>query len=204
MARAFFSGLSMLCLVVVLACAGCASSAPCRFYQLSSLKAEGVASNESSYEKRITVAIGPLRMPDYLDRPQIVTRSAANGLKLAEFDRWAGSLEKDAERVLVEDISALLPADRFLVIPWFSASELAGSSLYRIEINIIRFEGTLGGSVSLKAQWALFHREKGLLLRRESTIREQVRGADYGALVTALSDTLASLSREIAHAFTSL
>jgi uncharacterized lipoprotein YmbA len=193
----------MLCLLFALVCAGCASSVPCRFYQLSSLKAEGVASNESSHEKRITVAIGPLRIPDYLDRPQIVTRSAANELRLAEFDRWAGSLEKDTDRVLVEDISALLPADRFLVIPWVSASESAGSSLYRIEINIIRFEGTLGGSVSLKAQWAIFHREKGLLLRRESIISEQVHGASYGALVTALSDALTSLSREIAHAITS-
>jgi len=55
---------------------------------------------------------------NYLDRPHIVSRAGRNKLKLSEFDRWAGSLERDVARVLVEDISSLLPADRFSIVRW--------------------------------------------------------------------------------------
>lgn len=193
--------LTMLALgLLLMTCAGCASTVPSRFYQLNSLKTGDALTVAGAHEQAVILAIGPLRIPDYLDRPQIVTRSGRSELRLAEFDRWAGSLEKDIIRVLAEDVSALLPADRFFVIHWVSASQSAASSLYRVEVNIIRFEGAPGESVMLNAQWAVFHREKGMLLNRESTIREEVRGAGYDALVSALSSALGGLSREIATA----
>ncbi len=204
MARFFPGGSYLRWLVFALICAGCASSTPSRFYQLSSLKTESAASEENPYDQRITVAIGPLRIPDYLDRPQIVTRSGKNEIILAEFDRWAGSLKADIVQVLTEDVSALMPRDRFLVIPWVSASEATGPSTYRIEVNIVRFEGAPNRSVTLRAQWTVFHNEKGLLLRGESVISEEVHGADYGSIVTALSNALAGLGRDIAHAVNSL
>jgi uncharacterized lipoprotein YmbA len=200
MARIFFREWYIPLLFLALLCAGCAGSVPCRFYQLSSLKGENAASYGNSRGQRVVVAVGPLRIPDYLDRPQIVTRSGANELRLAEFDRWAGSLERDTVRVLAEDLSVLLPADRYVVIPWISTWEGAEPSTYRIEVNIVRFEETAGGSVRLEAQWAVFHREKGLLLHRESVISEEVHGAGYGAVVAALSNALAGLSKDITNA----
>ncbi|MCL5022469.1 MAG: PqiC family protein [Nitrospirae bacterium] len=205
MARVFSRGLGTLFLAVsVTICAGCATSAPSRFYQLGSLKAESTAGKDSPHEQRIVVAIGPIRIPDYLDRPQIVTRSSRNELRLAEFDRWAGSIEKDIVRVLAEDISALLPEDRFFVTPWVSASQSVHPSPYRVEVNIARFEGAPGGSVLLKAQWSVFHREKGLLMSKESTVNQEVHGTTYEAFVIALSNALAGLSRDIQEALISL
>ena len=184
--------------------AGCAGSTPSRFYQLSSLKTESAIVKDNSHGERVAVAIGPLRIPDYLDRPQIVTLSGANEVRLAEFDRWAGSLEKDIVRALTEDISALLPPGRFYVMPWRSTPQAASPSLYRVEVNIFRFEGTPGGHVLLKAQWAVVHREKGMLFRRESNIREEVSGPTYKAFVAALSKTIVGLGRDISDAITSL
>ncbi len=203
MTRIVSGGFWVLCLGLLLS-AGCGGSTPSRFYQLGSLKAEPAASAEASPAERIVVAIGPLRIPDYLDRPQIVTRSGINEIRLAEFDRWAGSLERDTVRVLTEDISALLPADRFLVIPWVSASGSALPSLYRVEVTIVRFDGGPGSSVVLKAQWAVFKSGEGLLLHRESVIREEVHGPGYVDMVAALSDALAGLSKDIANTITSL
>ncbi len=203
MVQVFFRGLTVLALgASLLTAAGCASTAPSRFYQLESLKTANTVASPG--EQSVVVAIGPLRIPDYLDRPQIVTRSGPSELSLADFDRWAGSLEKDVIRVLTEDISALLPPDRFFVIPWVSSSQSSAPSLYRVEVNIIRFEGAPGRSVLLKAQWAVFHREKGMLLNRESVITEQVGGAGYDALVSAMSRALGSLGRDISAALSSL
>ncbi len=192
--NAVATGLLLMCV------AGCASSPPSKFYQLNSLKTETSTVKDDSLGERITVAVGPLRIPDYLDRPQIVTLSGRNELKLAEFDRWAGSLEKDIVRALTEDVAALLPPGRFYVMPWMSASQAASPSVYRVEVNVVRFEGTPGESVLLKVQWAVFHKEKGMLLRRESTIKEETSGKTYGAFVSAMSKALEGLSREIAQA----
>jgi uncharacterized lipoprotein YmbA len=152
---------------------------------------------DASPDQNLTIAIGPVRVPDYLDRPQIVTRSGKNELKLSEFDRWAGSFENDVNRVLVEDISSLLPADRFFVVRWTPRLESQVPVSYRVEVLVDRFEGTLGASVLLRAQWAVFAKDKRLLLKKESEISEEMNGSSYEILVAAMSSALERLSGDI-------
>ena len=177
---------------------GCARSPSPKFYQLNPVQNTTSVTGDGSPDQRQVIAIGPVRIPDYLDRPQIVTRSGKNELKLSEFDRWAGSLESDVVRVLVENISALLPADQFSVTRWSTYSESRAPSAYRVEVRVDRFEGTLGGSVSLRAQWGLYDKDNGLLLKRESVINVHANDSSYGALVEAMSGTLERMSRDIA------
>jgi uncharacterized lipoprotein YmbA len=127
-----------------------------------------------------------------------VTRVGKNELKLSEFDRWAGSLESDVTRVLVEDISSLLPADRFFVVRWTPYPESQMPASYRVEVLVDRFEGTPDDSVQLNVQWRVFARNRSLLLASESIIREQINGCSYDALVAAMSSALERLSQEIA------
>lgn len=176
---------------------GCASSPSSKFYQLTPVQNKTSVTRDVSPDQSQVIAIGPVRMPDYLDRPQIVTRSGKNELKLSEFDRWAGSLESDVNRVLVEDISSLLPADRFFVVRWTPYMESPMPASYRVEVLVERFEGTLGDSVLLKAQWAVFAKDKRLLLKKEAEIREEVNGSSYESLVAAMSSALERLSRDI-------
>ncbi|MBI5057161.1 MAG: membrane integrity-associated transporter subunit PqiC [Nitrospirae bacterium] len=204
MARVFFRGPGVLLIFFLLTLCGCAASTPSRFYQLSSVKIESRPAAEASRDKSVIVAVGPLRIPDYLNRPQIVTRSGENVIRLAEFDRWAGSLDHDITRVLVENISTLLPAESFFVTPWISAMQPPAAHWYRVEVSIMRFEGAPGGYVQMKAHWAIFDKDKGMLLKRESNISEEVHGAGYEAFVSALSKTLFSLSRDISNAVMSL
>ncbi len=176
---------------------GCASSPSSKFYQLNPMQDKTSATRDASPDQNLTIAIGPVRVPDYLDRPQIVTRSGRNELKLSEFDRWAGSLESDVNRVLVEDISSILPADRFFVVRWTPYLESQVHASYRVEVLLERFEGTLGDSVLLKAQWAVFAKDKRLLLKKEAEIREEMNGSSYESLVAAMSSALERLSRDI-------
>ncbi len=151
----------------------------------------------------MTVSIGPLQLPDYLRGPQIVTRSGKNELKLSESDRWAGTLESDVVRVLVENISVLLSPEQFSITRWSPYSESREPSMFRVEVLVDRFEGTLGGSVSLRAQWSLYDKDKGLLLKKESAINEHANDSSYGALVDAMSSALEKMSQEIADGITS-
>lgn len=184
--------------ILVTGCAGCASTPESRFYQLSPAKSAAGAGREVVKEGAVTVAVGPLRLPDYLDRHQIVTRSGRNELHLAEFDRWAGSLDSDVVMVLLENLSGLLPADRFFVTKWTPVVESQLPSLYGVQLFVQRFEGTPGGLVVLKAQWGLVARDKRFLLMRQADITEQVNGSGYDALVDAMSRALEKLSRDIA------
>lgn len=193
-----------LCLISLIL-AGCAGSPSSKFYQLSSLQNSGtLVTRDTALDQSRIIAIGPVRMPDYLDRPQIVTRSGKNELQLSEFDRWAGPLENDVNRVLVEDISSLLPIEHFSVVRWIPYLESQLPASYRVHVLVERFEGTLGDSVLLTAQWSVFAGNGSLLMRKESRISGQMQGSSYAALVAEMSDALAKLSRDIAEGITSV
>lgn len=183
---------------------GCASSPSSRFYQLHSLQDTNRPPGNPSYSQTIILAIGPVHIPDYLDRPQIVTRVGDNELKWSEFHRWAGSLESDVLSVLLDDLSGLLPADRFSVVGWASYPVHQRPASCRVEVFVERFEGTLGDSVVLKAQWIVFDRESSVLLREETLTREQGAGDHHDALAASMSRALGTLSREIGHGVTSV
>jgi uncharacterized lipoprotein YmbA len=184
--------------VIVVILSGCASSPSSKFYQLNAMSAQTGEARNASDQGGMIVVIGPLRIPDYLDRPQIVTRSGKNELKLAEFDRWAGSVENDIIRVLVGDISAQLPPERFFVMRWTPLIESRLSPAYRVEIVVNRFEGTLGGDVTMKTQWGIFTRAKGLLFPKETVIVEHTNGGGYVEYVAAMSRAVERMSKEIA------
>jgi uncharacterized protein len=171
--------------------AGCASSPASQFYQLHSSPERTLGTSDPSAAQAIALAIGPVHLPDYLERPQMVTRAGDNELKLSEFHRWAGSLETDVTRVLTEDISIHLPADQFSVRRWVPYLESQRPASCRVEVFVDRFEGTLGDSVVLKAQWVVFGQSSGVLLRRESLTREPLDGDRYDALAAAMSRALA-------------
>ncbi len=177
--------------------AGCATpSPPARFYVLNSLAGPEVGHVAEKQPARNTaIGVGPVIFPEYLQRPQIVTRSGANELRLDEFNRWAGSLEKDFNRVVAENLSQLLDTDTVITYPWTQTMPLD----YQIEMEVAHFDGSLGGDVSLKVRWAVFGRKgDSPLFVRMSDITEPSGGSGYGELVAAHSRAVDRLSREIA------
>ena len=173
----------------------CATTEPSRFYLLNSLADTTQEVRAFSGDARMTIGIGPVRFPAYLDRQQIVTRISDNELHLAGFDEWAEPLKENFVRVLVENLESLLPSDRFTVFP-FRGVETPD---WQVEMTVLRLDGSLGGQAVLLARWSIFDREdQALLLTKKSSLEEPTPGPGYEALVTAQSRLLKSLSREIA------
>ncbi|MEE8430217.1 MAG: PqiC family protein, partial [Candidatus Desulfatibia sp.] len=118
-----------------------------------------------------------------------------NALTFAEFHRWAGSLKEDFSRILAENLSILLATDRIALFPWTRVTPID----YRVTATVIRFEGKVGGDVTLKIRWSILGGAgKKVLVMKTSNFSEPVGGVNYEALVAAQSRTLAGLSREIA------
>jgi uncharacterized lipoprotein YmbA len=191
-----FAACALGLFVVILS--SCATSPSSKFYHFSAVNGQAVEPGNTTHQGSEVVAVGPVRIPDYLDRPQIVTRSGQNEFRLAEFDRWAGSIENDIVRVLTEDISAQLPEGRFFVISWTPLLQSQLASSYRVEMIVSRFDGPLDDAVTLKAQWGLFGKDNNVLVRKESVIVEKINGGGYDAYVDAMSRAIGRLSKEIA------
>jgi uncharacterized lipoprotein YmbA len=176
---------------------GCARTAPSRFYMLSSLPLPAAEEQPAAGESCVTLGVGPIELPAYLDRPEIVTRVSRNQLRLADFDKWAEPLAENFKRALAENLAALLCADSIVVFPW-RGSERAD---YQVAVEVIEFDGEVGGRVSLVARWAVHGKGgRSMLLTRRSSHSEPVVGEDYGAMVAAASRAAEAFSREIAKA----
>jgi hypothetical protein len=195
---ALFQLAALGALACLLTGSGCRTS-PARFFVLTPTAAYETSARPSApYPPAPSCGIGPISIPDYMDRAQIATRTSANEVRLAEFDRWAGSPRENVERVLAENLSALLPSDQVSVVTW----RRGGSLQYRIAIEVSRFDVQLGKQVLLNATWTVFGADgTTALLARESSIHEPVNGGDYAAAVAAMSQALGDLSREVAEGF---
>lgn len=190
----FRPALLALCLYLLVS-GGCASTKPSRFYTLSPLAISQRAAQPEPAGHGLAIGVGPIGLPEHLDRPQIVTRTSRNALNLSEFHRWAGSLADDFSRVLAENLSILLSTDRVSVYPWRKSVPIE----YRVVMDVTRFDGKLGGNAWLIARWTVFSgRKKKVLHMEKSRISEPSGGQGYEAMVAAQSRALAHLSRRIA------
>jgi uncharacterized protein len=186
---------------VLLFVLGCASSPPSKFYTLSSLQEGGRGPRESPSEQGLVIVVGPIQFPEYLDRAEVVTRSSSNKIMVSDFDLWAGSLAEDFNQVLAENLSVLLATESVFVYPRLRP----GLAKFQITLDVIRFDGSIGGDVSLIVRWAILEgKERKVVSLRKSVITEPSGGKGYEGMVAADSRALEKLSREIADAIKTL
>jgi len=184
--------------LALLGVAGCSiksETAPSRFYMLRPLPADAAGLEARSAEAGPALALGPVNVPAYLDRPQIVTRAPGTEVKLSEFERWAEPLEDNVAAVLADNLAKLVPTERVSAYP----DRLQLDVDLRVAVDVIRFDGVLGGDVVLEVRWSLVSgAEEAPVRRQQSRFVQPANGPAYADLVGAMSRTLDALSRELA------
>ncbi len=191
----FLKTVTLVVTFTTLLLTGCGSSSPrVDFYTLNPLTGMQAEANTPAADQKLSIGVGPVEIPEMLDRPQIVTRSGPNKLKIDEFHRWAGRLDESFARVLAENISLLLGTDQVAVYPW----QTDFKPRYRIALEIRYFEGQWGKDVLLEALWRVTSQESQQTHTvRKSVIREPLSATNYEELVAVKSRAIAQLSREI-------
>lgn len=183
--------------------AGCFGTSPSsRFYTLTAQECCGISAVQGV---DVVMRVGPVNIPSYLDRQQIVTRNGRNGLEISEFERWGGNLDDEINRLLVNDLSARLAGRGISVVPWRSTDLVDAPTVYRTPLSIDRFDGVPGETVVLNASWAVVmkkDKQENVLVARESTICEAMDGKSYDALVAAMGRAVERLGKEIADSVT--
>ncbi len=174
--------------------AGCASSPASSFYILSPLP-EAKVRQGTLVEGKISLGIGPIALPDYMDRPQMVSGVGAQRIEVDEYQRWGGSLRADIANTLGENLAHLLGTSRVVIMP----AEVKLPVQYRLVVNILRFDADNQGQALLKVRWAIIDPNAEVALAmRESAYRQAFDQGDQDAQVAALSATLGDFSREVA------
>lgn len=172
--------------------AGCAGAPPTKLYTLSTVGAPAIDTRAPQAAPAV-IAIGPVTLPDYLDRPQILTRQSAYELKLAPDSRWAAPLYDMIPRVLVEDVASRLPSDRIISFPQVSDVSFD----YRVAVDVSRFDVDANGEATFAARWQIYARSAPLWIA-DDTVQRRTEGTDYGAYAAALSTVLADFGDRIA------
>jgi uncharacterized lipoprotein YmbA len=171
---------------------GCGTPPQERFFTLASDPPSPASFNAG--KPKYVVVVGPVTVPDVVDRPQLVLRTSPSRVEIAEQARWAAPLKNEIARVVADHLARLLDGARTAT----SAERASGTPDYRVLIDIQRFESAPQEGATVQAAWTV-RLQDGSALSGRSLITEPA-GAGYDALVAAHSRALTAVSRDIAAA----
>ncbi|WP_445369025.1 PqiC family protein [Methylomonas sp. BW4-1] len=176
-------------LLSVLLLAAC-SSQPIQFYMLS---AETGAPSAVVLPPDTVLGLGPIHLPAYLDRPQLITALSEHQYELDDQHRWAERLDDNIARVLRLSLAKQLGIDQVVRYPWAPRQAID----YQISFDILELHQTASGQSRFSVQWQLKKAEQVLLGKRFECSEAAGKGAE--ASVAAQSRCLTRLSIELAN-----
>lgn len=154
------------------------------FYILSTGKDVSVVS-----QQKISVGVLPVKVPDFLDRPQIVLNETHTELSVSELNRWSEPLSQVTQRALTENLQKRFPN------AYVQPKGYDDQTFQRlIHVSIIQMTGELGKEASLSVWWRIQNMNGKELYRArfDETIACGKTYADYVNAQNQLWSLLAS------------
>lgn len=150
---------------------------------------------------RTAIGLGPLTVPETLNRSNIVTPLDNNQMVVAEYHRWSEPLRENISRVLITNMAGTLGVDKIYAYPW-----LGNKVDYQIRIDVMQMIGAPKRDVYLQVRWQVLTGTKParLLGTRITEYRQPVNSKGYSAMVGAFSNLVALLSDDISTAMIQL
>jgi len=174
----------------------CGSSPPIQKYILTPSIEKDVETLYDKSDTEITIGIGSIEFSDYLMRPEMISFKGSNELNVDQFNRWGEPLEENFERVLIENLSRLIPTDRIYIFPWQEEEP----NSFQITISVREFGMRSDSMVVLDARWSVSNNiKRDFLMTKKSFYTENAAGVPIERRVTLLSDLIGKFSRDIAN-----
>jgi uncharacterized lipoprotein YmbA len=187
-----FSLIAPVCLAALAACTVLPPREDATRYFV--LSASAPASSAPTADPSLGLIVGPVRLPDYLLRPEIVRRAGENQLEPSSIDRWAEPIDHAMVRILCRDLSSLLPMNTVVAFP-LSPPETA---ILQVDVEIAAFEGDRAGKVRLEGRWTLRDLRTGSQVVRAARLDRASSSAETPAVVASMSALLGDLAAAIA------
>lgn len=141
----------------------------------------------------LLIGINRIRMPKYLDRPQMVTRQKDSvQLTISEYNRWAELPSVLATRVVTENLNTLLPSAQV------KTNQLKGDRFDRtVTVEITDINAVSGEEAGLSAQYTIKDKTGKKITHHKFSHTVKI-GKTYDDLANGYSQMLAALSQDIA------
>lgn len=163
-----------------------------RFYNLQPADAAGITVVSP---RKISMGINEVELPDYLDRPQMVSFDQGKPqMNIAETDRWGEPLASMIQRTMAADLALYLP--QAVVKP---RSSLMEKFNFIVDVQIIRFDMIRENEAVLEAWWYISNADGHIVYRHKTALTQKI-GSGFDSFVKAESQMLTQMSREIAQA----
>lgn len=149
----------------------------------------------------LAVGLGPITVPETVNRPNIVTPQDNNQLLVAEYHRWSEPVRDNLSRVLIANLANRLSINKLYPYPW-----LGNAVDYQVRLDVIQMVGGLGRQVFMQVRWQILtgDRPARLIDTKISEYNVAVQGQGYSNMVAAYSMAIAQLSDDIARQLASL
>jgi uncharacterized lipoprotein YmbA len=183
----------LLCAVLPLAVSACASSPPVRYFSLDDGRPTAVGSPTG-----LRIAVTQVNLPDLVDRPQLVVRTAGHQLRFSDQDEWAEPLRRQIPRVIARDLGEDLDSGRIVALP-FDAQDFDPD--FKVMLDIQRLDVISGQGVDLDVVWRVEPRDGNTVFGRSlvwETIDTTAEPGGYQAAVAAESRAFRGVAANIA------
>jgi uncharacterized lipoprotein YmbA len=176
-------------LLLLLLVAACGTAPKENFYTLSS-----PAPVEAAAPAALAIVVGPVTVPESVDRNPMVIRTGPNTVEVDDLHRWAEPLKAAIPRVVAANLARELGAR---VTTGRQATGAAAD--YRVAIDVSRFESSLAEGAMIEAAWVVSGKS-GAPASGRSVLREAASPGDHAGIAGAHSRALERLAKEIAAA----
>ncbi len=172
--------------------AGCGTAPTTQFYLLKAISPENTEINTSQI-KSTTILVNPIKFPEYLDRPQMVTRTSPYKLKLSEKHRWAEPLNNEFTRVLIKNINSRISPNHAV-----EYSELNGAQPnIHLSIKALRLDVNAEGQAVLSVNWSYWTDQNRTVKRFSNEYSIPVKNKTYETRVEAQSQAIALFANDL-------
>ena len=156
-----------------------------KFYQLS---ADGAAPVRAA---GLSIGIGPVGLPGYIDRAELVFQDGPNEFQVPPDARWSGTLQENVLRALRDDVGRRLNSGNVLTFPWPPGVTVR----YQVAIDVRQFHAVSGGNAVLEGSWRIVDPSDGRTISHHNgSYQEAISGDGYNPVVVAESHLLAQLA----------
>ena len=191
----------MILLTVLMLGAGCARSPDVRHFMLGApinTQAESLADPGLDHvDSEMAVLVGPIRLPSYLDRPQIARRKGGGEIAFDEFNRWLGGFETNLTTALASDIRSRVGSPRVVAYPSSPPFPID----YSIRIHVDEWIVDDSNDLRVDLRWAIERRrEKGEAQLSSFRALIELDGRSTAALVKAHDKVVHDLAKLLVEA----
>lgn len=174
------------------ALAACGSTPPNNYYVLTA------EVNAAANAQTPSIGVGPITIPEYLNRNSMVFQQSGNQLDIEKSERWAEPLTDGILRVMSINLGSALGTQNVQGFPWSPGQ----TPDYGVTVRILEMDANAAGA-EMVAEWEVRHPADGGTLTRQITQLEAGYGgagfspegaaAAYSELLRQLSDRAAEV-----------